>query len=130
MHWLFSHVAHFINFWQKAIYIYVSKVDSSFFEFILVIPVHIFTKVIYIIVKLVFGKTIIMKRKLVKEIFILNSMHWRRLRFIFQERISEIKNKNKQEQAKLRITKTRTCLNESLIKQIIFVTTQFSQVIP
>ena len=130
MHWLFSHVAHFINFWQKAIYICVSKVDSSFFEFILVIPVHIFTKVIYIIVKPVFGKTIIMKRKLVKEIFILNSMHWLRLRFIFQERISEIKNKNKQEQAKLRITKTRTCLNESLIKQIIFVTTQFSQVIP
>ena len=37
-------IAHFINFWQKAIYVYVNKVHSSFFKDIPVITVHIFSQ--------------------------------------------------------------------------------------
>ena len=37
-------IAHFIIFWQKAIYIYVNKVHCPFFKDISVIPAHIFAK--------------------------------------------------------------------------------------
>ena len=40
------------------------------------IPAHIFAKAILIIVKAVSKKGTIMKRKYVKQIFILNFMHW------------------------------------------------------
>ena len=70
------HIAHFINFWEKAINIYVNKVHSSFFKNILFIPAQIFYKATYIIVNALSRKNTIMKQKYVKQIFIWNSMNW------------------------------------------------------
>ena len=44
------------------------------------ISAHIFAKAILIIVKAVSKKGTSMKRKYVKQIFILNSMHWHRIK--------------------------------------------------
>ena len=68
-------IVYFINFWQKAIYIYVNKVHSSFCKDIPFIPALIFAKAVWIIVKVVSRKITIMKRKYVKQVFILNSIN-------------------------------------------------------
>ena len=87
-------IAYFINFWQKAIYIYVNKMHSSFLKDIPFIPALIFAKAIWITVKVVSRKITIMNESKWSKLSFWIPWTGPGLRFISQESISRILQKD------------------------------------